>query len=62
MALCEQRDWRVEELALLLSRNAETIRQNYLRPLLAEKRIVMTLPETPNSPQQAYRVAREQDR
>lgn len=61
VALCEQRDWRVEELALLLSRNAETIRQNYLRPLLAEKRIVMTLPDTPNSPQQAYRAAREQD-
>ncbi|NLY16535.1 MAG: transcriptional regulator [Gammaproteobacteria bacterium] len=61
VALCEQRDWRVEELALLLSRNAETIRQNYLRPLLAEKRIVMTLPDTPNSPQQAYRVAGEQD-
>lgn len=57
-ALCEQRDWRVEELALLLSRNAETIRQNYLRPLLAQKRIVMTLPDTPNSPQQAYRAAR----
>lgn len=55
VALCEQRAWRVEELSLLMSRNAETIRQNYLRPLLAQKRIVMTLPETPNSPQQAYR-------
>ena len=55
VALCQHRAWKAEELALLLSRNPETIRQNYLRPLLAEKRIVMTLPDTPNSPQQAYR-------
>jgi len=54
-ALCQHRAWQVEELALLLARNPETIRQNYLRPLLAQKRIVMTLPDTPNSPLQAYR-------
>lgn len=44
------------------SSNAETIRQNYLRPLLAQKRIVMTLPNTPNSPQQAYRAAGGQEK
>lgn len=55
VALCQHQAWKVEELALMLSRNPETIRQNYLRPLLAQKRIVMTLPDTPNSPQQAYR-------
>lgn len=55
VALCQHRAWKVEELSLILSRNPETIRQNYLRPLLAQKRIVMTLPDTPNSPQQAYR-------
>ncbi|TVQ35105.1 MAG: transcriptional regulator [Wenzhouxiangella sp.] len=54
-ALCQHRAWKVEELALLLSRNPETIRQNYLRPLLAQNRIAMTRPDTPNSPQQAYR-------
>jgi len=47
------------ERALLLARNAETIRQNYLRPLLAQKRIAMTLPDTPSSPQQAYRSVEE---
>lgn len=57
VALCQLQAWRVEELALILSRNPETIRQNYLRPLLAQKRIVMILPDTPNSPQQAYRGA-----
>ncbi|MDO8861006.1 ATP-binding protein [Haliea sp. E1-2-M8] len=62
VALCEQRAWRVEELAHLLLRNPETIRQNYLRPLLAQKRIAMTLPDTPNSPQQAYRAVEGQQK
>ena len=53
--LCRHHPWKVEELALLLQRNPETIRQNYLRPLQAQQRIEMTLPDTPNSPQQAYR-------
>jgi ATP-dependent DNA helicase RecG len=53
--LCRLRPWRTEELTLLLNRRPETIRHGYLNPLLAEKRIEMTLPDTPNSPQQAYR-------
>lgn len=55
--LCQRRPWRADELALLLQRNPESIRQNYLRPLLAQKRIAMTLPDAPRSPQQAYRSA-----
>jgi ATP-dependent DNA helicase RecG len=55
--LCQFRAWGVDELALLLQRNPESVRQNYLRPLLARQRIAMTLPDTPNSPQQAYRSA-----
>jgi type III restriction enzyme len=39
----------------LLSRKPETIRQDYLRPPLAQKRIAMTQPDKPKSPQQAYR-------
>ena len=57
--LCRRRAWRADELALLLQRNPESIRQNYLRPLLAQKRIAMTLPDTPHSPQQAYRSVSE---
>ena len=57
--LCQLRSWRVDELALLLQRNPESIRQNYLRPLLAQRRIAMTLPDTPHSPQQAYRSVQE---
>lgn len=55
--LCQRRSWRVDELALLLQRNPESIRQNYLRPLLAQKRIAMAFPDTPHSPQQAYQSA-----
>lgn len=53
--LCRMRPWKAEELAILLKRKPETIRQDYLRPLLAQKQIAMTIPDKPNSPQQAYR-------
>ncbi len=55
VALCQHRDYRAEELAQLLSRNVETVRQNYLRPLLRAGRITMTRPDKPNDPEQAYR-------
>lgn len=54
-ALCQIRSWRAEEIAILLQRNTEYVRSNYLRPLLREARICMTRPEEPNDPQQAYR-------
>ena len=55
VALCRQRAYRAEELGLLLARNVETVRQNYLRPLLRSGRIAMTRPDKPNDPEQAYR-------
>ena len=55
VALCELRPWRAEEIAALLGRNAETVRQNYLRHLLRAGRIAMTRPDKPNDPDQAYR-------
>ena len=55
VALCRLRDWPVDELALVLRRNPEVVRQNYLRPLMRDGRLVMTRPEEPNDPQQAYR-------
>ena len=55
VALCRLRAFRAEELANLLVRNPETVRQNYLRPLLRAGRIAMTRPEAPNDPEQAYR-------
>ena len=53
--LCTLRAWRSDELSLVLRRNPEVVRQNYLRPLMKEGRIAMTRPDEPNSPQQAYR-------
>lgn len=53
--LCQLRQWRAEELGILLQRNTEYVRSNYLRPLLNEGRISMTRPDEPNDPQQAYR-------
>ncbi len=53
--LCTLRAWRTDELSLVLRRNPEVVRQNYLRPLMREGRLVMTRPEEPNDPQQAYR-------
>jgi ATP-dependent DNA helicase RecG len=53
--LCRLRPWRAEELASVLPRNVEHIRQNYLRPLLRAQLIALTNPAEPNDPQQAYR-------
>ena len=55
VALCRLRPWRTEELSDLLRRRPETIRQHYLRPLMREGQLVMTNPDEPNDPQQAYR-------
>lgn len=62
VALCRLRAWRVDELALVLRRNHEVVRQNYLRPLMRDGRLVMTRPEEPNDPQQAYRTMASSDR
>jgi ATP-dependent DNA helicase RecG len=55
VALCSLRPWPVDELALVLRRNPEVVRQSYLRPLMRDGRLVMTRPEEPNDPGQAYR-------
>ncbi len=61
VALCRQRIFRVEELAILLARNPETVRQSYLRPLLIDGRISMIRPEVPNDPEQAYQALQRDD-
>jgi ATP-dependent DNA helicase RecG len=57
VSLCEIRAWRAEELAALLGRKPETVRQDYLRALLRAGRIAMTRPDKPNDPDQAYRAS-----
>ncbi len=58
--LCTLRDWGADELSQVLQRNPEVVRQNYLRPLMREGRLVMTHPEEPNNPQQAYMAVKPQ--
>jgi ATP-dependent DNA helicase RecG len=57
VALCAHQAWRAEDLGVLLGRNTEYVRNNYLRPLLRAGRIEMTNPQEPNDRQQAYRAA-----
>jgi predicted HTH transcriptional regulator len=59
VALCALRDWHVDELSVVLRRNPEVVRQNYLRPLMRDGRLTMTNPVEPNDPQQAYRTLKE---
>ena len=56
LSLCNLHPWKAEEIAILLNRNIETVRQKYLRPLKRKGLIVMTRPEVPNDPEQAYTV------
>ena len=58
VSLCGLRDWRVDELSIVLRRNPEVVRQNYLRPLMRDGRLAMTNPYEPNDPQQAYRAVK----
>jgi ATP-dependent DNA helicase RecG len=59
--LCRVRSWRAEELAIVLGRNAETVRQNYLRPLMRDRLIAMINPDEPNDPQQAYQAVKDRE-
>lgn len=55
LALCRYKAWKTDELAFALGRRADTIRQDYLRPMQREGLLEHTLPGEPNHPQQAYR-------
>ncbi|TQV74533.1 AAA family ATPase [Exilibacterium tricleocarpae] len=54
LALCHQREMRLEDLTRLLNRSADTLRKEYLQPLLREKRLRLKYPTKPSHPQQAY--------
>lgn len=53
--ICRQHAWQADELAALVRRHPRYVRNNYLRPLMRDGRLVMTNPNEPNDPQQAYR-------
>ena len=53
--LCAIQPWKLPELAQLLHRHANYIRQNYLLPLIESNELEYVFPHQPNHPQQAYR-------
>jgi ATP-dependent DNA helicase RecG len=55
LAMCRLREWRAEELATVLKRNIEYVRNNYIRPMVRDGSLSMTNPDEPNDPKQAYR-------
>ncbi len=53
--LCAIQPWKLPELAQLLRRHTNYIRQNYLLPLIESDELEYLFPHQPNHPQQAYR-------
>jgi ATP-dependent DNA helicase RecG len=52
--LCAGRFFTSDELAQLLKRNPDGLRNRYLTPMVAEGILKLRYPETPNRPDQAY--------
>lgn len=52
--LLRLRPWPVEELATVLGRNPKYVREQYLQQMVRDDQVVMTRPQEPNHPEQAY--------
>jgi ATP-dependent DNA helicase RecG len=59
LQLCAQRPLMLKELAALLERTPDGLRNNYLGKLLEEGKICLKYPDQPNHPRQAYMKAPE---
>lgn len=59
--ICSQGDFTLDELCIILERrNSKTLYDNYIKKLLAEKKLRKTNPEKPTSPSQKYRTTLSQ--
>lgn len=56
LQLCSESWLSLRDLARLLGRAPDTLRNHYLRPLLVSGRLLQKFPSSPNHPEQAYRV------
>lgn len=56
--LCEAKDFSAEELAVILGRDRKYVMNNYVRPLLQQKRIFYTIPDQPRHLAQRYRAGK----
>jgi ATP-dependent DNA helicase RecG len=61
LELCREQEWRAEELGILVGRGIKYVRGNYVRPLLKDGLLELTIPDEPNHPHQAYRAAKRED-
>jgi ATP-dependent DNA helicase RecG len=59
LQLCAQRPLMLKELAALLERTPDGLRNNYLGKLIEEGKIRLKYPDQPNHPKQAYMKATE---
>ena len=54
-AMCHYGSWSVEELARKLERTPQYVLDHYVRPLVKDGRLQMTIPDQPRHPHQKYR-------
>ena len=59
LTLCQDQFISLAALAKLLNRNPDGLRQQYLKQLVKEARIVLAFPTTPTHEKQAYRTSSE---
>jgi ATP-dependent DNA helicase RecG len=59
LRLCAQRPLMLKELAHLLERTSDGLRNNYLAKLLEEGKIRLKYPDQPNHPKQAYMTTKD---
>ncbi|HFZ8994701.1 TPA: helix-turn-helix domain-containing protein [Citrobacter freundii] len=55
--LCNGHYLSVAVMEVLLGRKAQSIRQNYLKPMVDSKQLKLAFPDKPNSPRQGYTLA-----
>ena len=57
--LCEKSDQKhlgLADIAKLLGRNTDTLRKNYLSPMLKTQQLMLAYPTKPNHPNQGYKI------
>lgn len=55
--LCQEHYISVSILEMILDRKPQSLRQNYLKPMISEGLLKMAFPHKPNSPKQGYTTA-----
>lgn len=62
LQLCQEKPLALDELAKLLNRSVESIRKDYLQPMIRDKRLRYLYPTSPQHPEQSYITSEERKR